>query len=350
MATAEVEAKVDSTKKVTKSHNCVPQEGTYSPQQTVESRATFSYFSKSTSLETAAVEPAATDETATEELVLSTVEPTTDPATVVVEPATEPTLDAVESAGDPTLIVKDDKTANNLVDASAVRDFVAEPAAAQVVLEAQAIVEAVMEEASFISSFDTGSTSVARQAALQSASEEEAVGDEDEISFVVVSEDVIVEQAEGSSLEEDDNEVFLEKLKEEILDHTIKEEEGAGVKETKDDISKYQPSKVEEAEHVDNEGMLAQNEERDEVKISTYKRAGTWGSIRISTAVRREEGPPSPAEDKVKLLELKMMSEKMERMVEMLELEMRAMLMMLKMEPLVMLVIGWCLIPLQTGV
>ena len=60
---------------------------------------------------------------------------------------------------------------------------------------------------------------------------------------------------------------------------------------------------------------------------STVKNSVTWNKISINTTATQEitMAPMSPAEDKVKLMELKMMMEQMERMVDMLEEEMKGM-------------------------
>ena len=68
-------------------------------------------------------------------------------------------------------------------------------------------------------------------------------------------------------------------------------------------------------------------------KKSSYHRPGTWTNITItSNLLQNMEEPLSPAEDKVKLLELRMMMEEMERMVGLLEEEMRDLQMRVEMD------------------
>ena len=86
------------------------------------------------------------------------------------------------------------------------------------------------------------------------------------------------------------------------------------------------------------EEILKEEEKAEvEVKKSNYKRAGTWSNITITSSFvqNSDEAPPlSPAEDKVKMLEMRMMMEEMERMVDKLEEEMRQLQMNVHMDML----------------
>ena len=170
-----------------------------------------------------------------------------------------------------------------------------EPSAASVVLEARAIVAAVIGEASFISSFDSSRS--------KSLEEEEEDGDDDplgeERNFSAVNREMLGSDSEVND-EESDGLGLLEEIKEEI----VKEEEKVEV-ESNPSFSKK----------------------------SSYQRPGTWTNITItSNLLQNSEEPLSPAEDKVKLLELRMMMEEMERMVGLLEEEMRDLQMRVEMD------------------
>ena len=86
------------------------------------------------------------------------------------------------------------------------------------------------------------------------------------------------------------------------------------------------------------EQILKEEEIADvEVKKSNYKRAGTWSNITITSSFvqnSEEALPLSPVEDKVKMLEMRMMMEEMERMVDKLEEEMRQLQMNVHMDML----------------
>ena len=86
------------------------------------------------------------------------------------------------------------------------------------------------------------------------------------------------------------------------------------------------------------EQILKEEEKAEvEVKKSNYKRAGTWSNITITSSFvqNSDEAPPlSPVEDKVKMLEMRMMMEEMERMVDKLEEEMRQLQMNVHMDML----------------
>ena len=81
--------------------------------------------------------------------------------------------------------------------------------------------------------------------------------------------------------------------------------------------------------------MHPYKQSRSRSKKSSYKRPGTWTNITItSNLVQNTDEPLSPAENKVKLLELRMMMEEMERMVDKLEEEMRQLQMNVHMDML----------------
>ena len=86
------------------------------------------------------------------------------------------------------------------------------------------------------------------------------------------------------------------------------------------------------------EEILKEEEKAEvEVKKSNYKRVGTWSNITITSSFvqNSDEAPPlSPVEDKVKMLEMRMMMEEMERMVDKLEEEMRQLQMNVHMDML----------------
>ena len=86
------------------------------------------------------------------------------------------------------------------------------------------------------------------------------------------------------------------------------------------------------------EEILKEEEKAEvEVKKSNYKRAGTWSNITITSSFHQnsdEALPLSPVEDKVKMLEMRMMMEEMERMVDKLEEEMRQLQMNVHMDML----------------
>ena len=86
------------------------------------------------------------------------------------------------------------------------------------------------------------------------------------------------------------------------------------------------------------EDILKEEEKAEvEMKKSNYKRLGTWSNITITSSFvqNSEEAPPlSPAEGKVKMLEVRMMMEEMERMVDKLEEEMRQLQMNVHMDML----------------
>ena len=84
---------------------------------------------------------------------------------------------------------------------------------------------------------------------------------------------------------------------------------------------------------------ISKEEEKAEVEVkkSNYKRVGTWSNITITSSFvqNSDEAPPlSPVEDKVKMLEMRMMMEEMERMVDKLEEEMRQLQMNVHMDML----------------
>ena len=158
-----------------------------------------------------------------------------------------------------------------------------EPSAASVVLEARAIVASVIGEASFISSFESSSSSLSKSVEDE---DDDPLGEER--NFSAVKREMPGSDSEANN-EELDGSRLLEEIKEEIM---------------REEKSEVEPSMS---------------------KKSSYQRPGTWSNIRITSNLLQntEEEPLSPAEDKVKLLELRMMMEEMERMVEMLEEEMR---------------------------
>ena len=86
------------------------------------------------------------------------------------------------------------------------------------------------------------------------------------------------------------------------------------------------------------EEILKEEEKAEvEVKKSNYKRVGTWSNITITSSFVQnsdEALPLSPVEDKVKMLEMRMMMEEMERMVDKLEEEMRQLQMNVHMDML----------------
>ena len=86
------------------------------------------------------------------------------------------------------------------------------------------------------------------------------------------------------------------------------------------------------------EEILKEEEKAEvEMKKSNYKRLGTWSNITITSSFvqnSEEALPLSPAEDKVKMLEMRMMMEEMERMVDKLEEEMRQLQMNVHMDML----------------
>ena len=176
-----------------------------------------------------------------------------------------------------------------------------EPSAASVVLEARAIVAAVIGEASYISSFD-------------SSRSKSVEGDDDplgeERNFSAVNREVSESDSEAKD-EESDGLGLLEEIKEEI-------------------------TREEKADVESNPGP----------KKGSYQRPGTWTNITItSNFVQNTEEPLSPAEDKVKLLELRMMMEEMERMVELLEEEMRGLQMRVEMDWMTLVTLASLVMP-----
>ena len=191
-----------------------------------------------------------------------------------------------------------------------------EPRAASVVLEAQAIVAAVIGKASFISSF--GST--ARSKSVEEEEGEDPLAEERKFSAVKRemsdSDSEVNDQSKGSGL--------LEEIKEEIMT------------ENKTDIVSSLQSKPSESFSK---------------KKSNYKQAGTWTNITItSNIVHNTEEPLSPAEDKVKMLELRMMMEEMERMVEFLEEEMKDLQMRVQMDQMTLVTLASLVTPPLAGV
>ena len=222
-----------------------------------------------------------------------------------------------------------------------------EASAADVVLEAHAIVAAVLGEAQFISSFDSHDSTKLLGAELVSVVTEEEVDvdrddhlfdepylastQEDESKNVQVTdpkmkiEEQITSAFESSGLTEEEP---LENEKAAVSQKTEDVQEDLG--EVKGEMvlnMKLENREVQGMDHhrYDIEEKKEKTKESNKFEERTLKNTVTWNKISISTTMTQKItlAPMSPAEDKVKLMELKMMMEKMERMVDMLEEEMK---------------------------
>ena len=253
----------------------------------------FSYFSSTTSSNSTAIM-----ESTTTNAVDTTFEESTNPMTSAARLTSTTTTIVMDSTTNTAKNATFEDPPNNLESSSVTFE---QPTAASVVLEARAIVAAVIGEASYISSFD-------------SSRSKSVEGDDDplgeERNFSAVNREVSESDSEANE-EESNGLGLLEEIKEEIA------------REEKTDV-----------------------ESSPGAKKGSYQRPGTWTNITItSNLVQNTEEPLSPAEDKVKLLELRMMMEEMERMVELLEEEMRGLQMRVEMDWMTLVTLASLVMP-----
>ena len=253
----------------------------------------FSYFSSTTSSNSTAIM-----ESTTTNAVDTTFEASTNPTTSAAMLTSTTTTIVMDSTTNTAKNATFEEPPDNLESSSVTFE---QPTAASVVLEARAIVAAVIGEASYISSFD-------------SSRSKSVEGDDDplgeERNFSAVNREVSESDSEAKD-EESDGLGLLEEIKEEI-------------------------TREEKADVDSNPGA----------KQGSYQRPGTWTNITItSNLVQNTEEPLSPAEDKVKLLELRMMMEEMERIVELLEEEMRGLQMRVEMDWMTLVTLASLVMP-----